>query len=291
MSCYNPLGVYLGKVGVNGKRSIGFSPRDNARGKETLLPCGNCIGCRLDRSRDWSIRCMHEAQMHDENCFLTLTYSEPPENGSVSVEEFKLFMKRLRKYAGEKKIKFFHCGEYGAKLSRPHYHALIFGLDFADKYVWSVRNGNSLYRSKDLEGLWTKGFSTIGEVNAKTSAYVARYIMKKLNGDMAESHYGLKNPEYITMSRKEGIGKTYFEKYMNDIYPDDFVIVDGVKAGVPAYYDKLLEKKDKKLFEEVKARRVKLGYKLSVDNDSFRRSVKEYCKKSAVKSLVRSLEV
>ena len=74
------------------------------------------------------------------------------------------------------------CGEYGDKLGRPHYHAIIFGVTFVDKKLWSIRRGNNLYRSATLEKLWPYGFSSIGTVNFETAAYVARYVTKKITG-------------------------------------------------------------------------------------------------------------
>ena len=158
------------------------------------LPCGQCVGCRLERSRQWAIRCMHEAQMHEDNCFITLTFN--PESlddrsnpWSLDVRDFQLFMKRLRKKYGAG-IRFYHCGEYGELNKRPHYHACIFGFDFPDKRLWKVTNsGHRLYISESLDELWPFGFCTIGNVTFESAAYVARYIMKKVNGDAAADHY------------------------------------------------------------------------------------------------------
>jgi hypothetical protein len=98
-------------------------------------------------------------------------------------------MKRLRKEYGEG-IKFYMCGEYGPKLGRPHFHALLFGHDFSDRKLWSTTPaGSKLYRSAELEKLWDKGFSSVGDANFESAAYVARYIMKKVSGEAAESHY------------------------------------------------------------------------------------------------------
>ena len=174
--------------------------------QRSTVACGQCVGCRLERSRQWAIRCVHESQMHEQNCFITLTYSDEflPENGSLQLKHFQDFMKRLRFHVGGG-IRFFHCGEYGEENGRPHHHAIIFNHDFADKKVWKTNNGVVLYRSKILEELWPYGFATVGCVSFESAAYVARYITKKVNGDMADSHYLGREPEYITMSRRPGV--------------------------------------------------------------------------------------
>lgn len=210
---------------------------------EVQIPCGQCIGCRLERSRQWAIRCMHEASLHDDNCFITLTYADEhlPPGGTLRPRDFQLFMKRLRKKFGPG-IRFFQCGEYGAGLGRPHHHALLFGHDFEDKVYWTQRNGQKYYVSADLMELWPFGWHTIGNVTFESAAYTARYIMKKINGDEAEDHYGEKIPEYITMSRRPGIAKKWYDQFKNDVYPHDYVIIrDGIKCRPPAYYDKLYD--------------------------------------------------
>lgn len=147
------------------------------------LPCGQCIGCRLEYSRQWAIRCMHESTLHDQSCFITLTYSDDnlPEHGTLILRDFQLFMKRLRFEFSNVKIRFYHCGEYGEKFGRPHYHALLFGIDFeADRTLYSQsKQGSKLYVSDTLNKLWNKGFATIGNITFESAAYVARYVVKK----------------------------------------------------------------------------------------------------------------
>lgn len=291
MACYSTIRAYRGVVKPNGKVTIVFDRRESKFGSELILPCGNCIGCRLDRSRDWAVRCLHEAQMHERNCFITLTYDDEhlPKNGSVDVREFQLFMKKLRKKYGDG-IRFFHCGEYGEKLSRPHYHALLFGFDFDDKVLWSVRRGTRAYKSESLSALWGKGMTEVGDVNYKSAAYVARYILKKVNGENADGHYGDKMPEYITMSRKPGIGFSWFQKFGSDVFPSDNVVVNGVKSSVPPYYDNLLKKNNEAVFESIKRKRVRDALKKADDNDTFRSRVKEIVKMARIKNLKRQME-
>ena len=147
---------------------------------------------------------MHEASLHDENSFLTLTYSDEnlPPGGSLHLPDFQNFMKRLRKSIAPKRVRFYHCGEYGDILSRPHYHALLFGYDFDDRKFFAKRNENSVYTSTELSSLWPHGFSVVGSVTFESAAYVARYVMKKVTGERSLDHYGGLKPEYTTMSRR-----------------------------------------------------------------------------------------
>lgn len=249
MTCYFPVGVY------DRHRVLKYRP------------CGGCVGCRLDYSRQWAIRCMHESMMHEDNCFVTLTYNNDhlPEDGNIDKGEIQKFIKNLRKENYPKKIRYFSCGEYGAKFSRPHYHLALFGIDFDDKEMfeidqtrWKKKYGkpsNILYRSDSLENVWKKGFSSIGDLTFESAGYVARYVTKKITGKKAPEHYSGRVPEFALMSRMPGIGKEFIEKYWNDVYPKDFVTMGGVKMRPPRYYDSFMEKNYPKEFEEIKKRR------------------------------------
>lgn len=246
MPCYHPLKAYRSDSG-----EVVFH---NAKvdGDTIELPCGRCIGCRLERSRQWAIRCIHEAQLHEDNAFITLTYKDMPEGASLDYRDFQLFMKRLRKHA-KKPVRFFMCGEYGERLGRPHFHACLFGYDFPDKLVWSKGDkGARLYRSPSLDKLWPFGFSTIGPVNFETAAYVARYVTKKVTGDAAEAHYRYidpdgvvsnRQPEFCHMSLKPGIGADWLRLFHKDVFPRGHVVLpNGSKGSLPRYYKKYFSK-------------------------------------------------
>lgn len=259
MTCYHPLHGYRSKeLTESGKYHIVFSPKDGYVDLPMTVPCGQCIGCRLSRSKQWAVRCMHEASFYDRNCFITLTYNDDnlPKDGSLKLSHFQNFMKRLRKDAGVG-VRFYHCGEYGPKHGRPHYHAILFNFDFSDKDYLFSSQGEKIYRSAALEKLWPYGFSSIGDVTYESAAYVARYIMKKVVGKGAEDYYRGRKPEYTTMSRRPGIGKAWFTEFYEDVFPDDFVIVNGRKQSVPRYYDSLYEHTYPSDFESVKLRRCK----------------------------------
>lgn len=258
MACFRPLAGWRSRE-VNpetGKRKIVFNFKDAYADLPVTLPCGQCIGCRLERSRQWAIRCVHEASSFEKNCFITLTYDDDhlPKDGSLVKKDFQDFMKRLRKNSGTK-IRYFHCGEYGEQLGRPHYHACLFNFDFEDKKLWSERESGNLYTSDELNEIWGKGYCIVGAVTFDSAAYVARYITKKITGDSAPAHYRGKQPEYTTMSRRPGIGKTWFDKFRTDCYPSDSVVMRGKEMKPPKYYDKQFELDSPLEFRQMKAKR------------------------------------
>lgn len=191
--------------------------------------------------------------MHERSSFVTLTFADEylPEDYSVNVRDLQLFMKRLRKALGHSRVRFFACGEYGDAGGRPHYHLLLFGYDFPDRTLWRrTGSGELTYRSAFLESVWPFGHCEIGAVTAESINYVARYILKKVNGAASEDHYyrvhpltgtlNKVNPEFITMSNKPGIGSTWFDRFSSDAFPSDFVVINGVKRQIPRYYTKRL---------------------------------------------------
>lgn len=303
MPCFTPLEGWKSRVlNDNCKRQIVFNRKYALDPSAVIkLPCGQCVGCRLERSRQWAIRCVHEASLYENNSFITLTYADEflPEDRSLKLRHFQLFMKRLRKKYGAD-IRFYHCGEYGEKYGRPHYHAIIFNHDFVDKSLWKVINGQRLYVSDDLARLWPFGHSSIGSVTFESAAYVARYIMKKINGDAADAHYKWidpetgevfqRAPEYTTMSRRPGIGSGWYSKFNSDVYPADFVVMNGKKMKPPKYYDGLYERDDRFAFDELKdARAINAATHLD-NNTPDRLKVRHEVQLSRLKRLPRNLD-
>lgn len=297
MKCANPLRGWRSRTAnPSGLRSIVFDRKEGFEDLEVWLPCGQCIACRLARSREWAIRCVHEASLYDDNCFITLTYNDEnlPDDLSLRKSDFQKFIKRLRKRFPRSKdnnIRYFHCGEYGEKLSRPHYHACLFNFDFIDKTVWKVENGFRLYTSETLQQLWPYGYSVIGDVTFESAAYVARYILKKVTGDAAPGHYGDRQPEYTTMSRRPGIGAKWYEQFKDDLFPHDKVVINGSLVTVPKFYYQLLALDEPKLNFLLKATRKKLSERNADDNTLKRLMVKEKCLEARLSLLTRSFEI
>lgn len=299
MPCYHPVTVYRSRRGrdpITGKWPIVFNVKEGYLDQELSIPCGRCIGCRLERSRQWAIRCVHEAALHDHNSFITLTYNNETidkqcgiydeqtnsiNQYSLNKRDFVLFMKSLRKQVFKdygKTIRFFHCGEYGEQckvchesrsncqckvftpdLGRPHHHACIFGFEFPDRERWPSKSKMPLYRSAYLESLWRHGYCLVGDVSFESAAYVARYVTKKITGDQAGDHYDGRQPEYITMSRRPGVGGTWFQKYRSDVVNQDHVVIrKNLICRPPKYYDNLYDLTNPKEMEVIKRKRRKL---------------------------------
>lgn len=307
MACYHPLTAYLSGHQTNNKtgksyRRVSFKETDE-HDRQVSLPCGQCIGCRLERSRQWAMRCMHEAQLHENNCFITLTYNDEnyPTNGSLTKDHFQKFLKRFRRAIAPAKIRYYMAGEYGTNFGRPHFHACIFGYDFHDKKLHQrTTSGSLIYRSQELEKLWTYGYSSVGDVTFESAAYVARYIMQKQTGrDVDPNHYTYCDiqtgelikilPEYNNMSLKPGIGADWYKKYKNDVYPHDYVELRGQKIKPPKFYDKLYSKENPYEYDQLLHNREKQA-KLRPEEHSYERLlVKETVTKAKLQKLKRKL--
>jgi hypothetical protein len=299
MGCFAPLKAYYGAE-VNpatGKRKLVFKRELSFSGIPVRLPCQQCSGCRLEKSRQWAMRCIHEKKLHKASSFITLTYDteQLPEGGTLVKRDFQLFMKRMRKLRPSGKpnptcpeeygLRFYMCGEYGERNGRPHYHALFLNTDFPDKVPFSKnRRGDVYYRSDELRCTWTHGHVLVGEVNFDTSAYVARYCMSKVTGDLADSHYEVYDrdgvvhrrlSEYTDMSRKPGLGSGYYSRFGSEVRAHDSVIVNGREVRPPRFYDTKFELIDPEGFAITKKKRVKMAFLLRADNTTQRRRVKE----------------
>lgn len=321
MPCFYPLTAYRDTHGL-----IRFDEKNN--GDPLKVPCGQCLGCRLERSRQWAMRIMHEAQEHEHNIFLTLTYNDehvPPDHGLVK-KDFQNFMKKLRnryvpknpfnknthkqefeEWKFQNGIRYYQCGEYGDETKRPHYHAILFGFNVDDwQHIGYSDSGEALYTSQTIEKIWGKGFITIGTVTFESAGYVARYCMKKLNGQLKEQpdkKTGLKpyeriHPytleqyevlqEYSTMSRNPGIAHHWFTRFSGDVYPKDYTTIRGHRMQPPRFYDEKLRALDPDMYDEIKATRALRAYQIDEDTVPSL-SQKETVKKAQFKQLNRSL--
>lgn len=267
--------------------TIGKSGKANRIIREyTEIPCGQCMECRLEYSRQWANRCLLESNLHDENCFITLTYENEnvpvsknvanPVTGEVQdyqtlrKEDLQKFFKRLRSRLAEKgiKIRYFACGEYGDTSKRPHFHAIIFGWKPDDaRPATYEHNGKQIpilselgyhyYMSNFLKEVWPYGMALFADCTWETCAYVARYVTKKAKGLTNDIYNKLSiEPEFVVMSRKPGIGADWFKEhnvcyanFLNTYVKTDF---GSRKISSNRYFDHLLEQQDPDLLEDLK---------------------------------------
>nr|QJB19047.1 MAG: replication initiator protein [Microvirus sp.] len=268
MPCYSPIRAVL-SCSSGGGRSISFNR--STPGQGVSLPCGSCFGCKLERARQWAVRVVHESKMHDENSFITLTYDEqhlpagrcscvrPHSAGSVCVDDFQKFLKRLRERLSPRRIRFFACGEYGEKLGRPHYHAILFGW-FPQDAVCVKRSGDmSLFTSSLLSSAWGLGHTSVGLVSMDSASYVANYASKQVKTNREDEACRLagRSREFLIMSRRPGIGRRWIDTYEDDVFPSDEVIVRGRSTRPPRYYDTVVGERRPLLLAGVKIRREK----------------------------------
>lgn len=295
MPCFSPLKAFRSETEKTstGKRAIIFT--ENGSHTPLNLPCGQCIGCRLEKSRQWAIRCLHEASLHEKNCFITLTINPQQDltrQTTLVKRDFQLFMKRLRKKYSNQHISYYYCGEYGEQYERPHYHACLFGFDLPDKKLFRESNGNRLYNSEILDKLWGLGHTIIGDVTFESAAYVARYITKKISGPDKDLYYCGRLPEYTNMSKKPAIALNWIKQYHSDVYPSDEVIIKNKKVRPARYYDKFYEKEFAEQFDQVKSNREDNSHIYEISEEASPRRIHTKHKIAVInnKSLTRKFE-
>lgn len=272
MPCTSPILGYRvagGQVKVKpGRRELRFPG-------VARVPCGQCTFCRKMKALNTAVRIVCESTMHEKNCFLTLTYNVSPH--TLVLDHVQKFMKRFRKRLEPLKIRHYGVGEYGGRRQRPHWHIIIFGWypDLEDRYT--VRSG--LVGSHTVDQAWADfhpmfGFNSIGEVTPASASYVGQYAQKKITGERQKDSYTVPKhvdtetgeiveeyvaqPEIGFMSKRNGIGYTWFEKYVNDVFPADTVYFSGGVVKPPKYYFEHLKKVNPSLAEEVANARVKV---------------------------------
>lgn len=280
MACYKPLvAVYVGTdfQGQPEYKLNGFKSVKDVSFMDKLLPCGQCIGCRLDRSRQWADRMMLELDHSKVASFITLTYDDSHcpvgqvyDDGTVDYSlrkrDWQLFLKRFRKMFSPREIRFYACGEYGDSTHRPHYHAILFGVA-VDELAGDVLGYNEfhqpVFKSPILNKVWKNGENcSVAHVSWQTCAYVARYVTKKLTGPRS-IEYAVRNiePEFSLMSRRPGIGG-FFALDHPDLLGDSFVYIDDchgeknhVKVSMPKYLFSKLELTNPDLYDSIKLQR------------------------------------
>lgn len=276
MRCTSPRTVGFKSDG----KTIAWSQKNYSKEYASFqLPCGKCLECRLDYARQWAIRCVHEAQMHESNAFVTLTYSdEHLTSAKLQYRDFQLFVKRLRKHVFDQflksygienwklltkkekseiyeshKIGIFVTGEYGDRTKRPHWHACIFNWQPTDKTPkYTTDRGDQVYESETLSNLWGKGISEFGSITFDSAGYCARYAAKKLT-------HGQDGHEFEPISKKSSkhaIGKRWLEKYWTDVFNHgQIVLQNGQTCGIPRYYEKWLKNNKPQEWEKYATKR------------------------------------
>lgn len=285
------------------------------------LPCGRCLDCRIANQRNWALRCEHEAQFHrhpdgsSKTAFLTLTYDDDsvPRDLSVDIREWQLFAKRLRQHrwrqhrkqnpgtktAELKKtfqsFRFLAVGEYGGERLRPHYHALLFGEDFADDRVKLYdKHDQVYYQSATLAQLWPNGIHYLQEMHPATINYVCRYTIDKIDTrevdqitervDFLTGEVWHVNKPFATMSRRPGIGARWYEKWKHDVFPRDKVISQGREQPVPRYYSNKLKEENPELWEQISQERQKFTARQADQQTPERRLVRKKITKDKLRN-------
>lgn len=235
------------------------------------IPCGTCILCRQEQARQWGVRIAHEAQLHEENAFITLTYApehEPP-HGGLRYADLQKFWKRIRKKLSKdkRKIRYYAVGEYGDKTLRPHYHAVVFGLAFIDDRIIVRTQPNLLWTSPMLEKAWGLGQVRVGAVTFDSANYCASYVTKKLVSKQKYVRIDEKSGELIALEQprafmSRNIAREWWERWGAFATTHDFIVIEGRKMKPPKAYDKWLGAKDEARLREIKAQRIEQAVKL-----------------------------
>lgn len=301
MPCYHPfIGTFDGEYTDNGKKKYNINGFLSAKDIDSvefksnypdhiLVPCGKCIGCRLDYSRAWADRMMLELETQKKAIFLTLTYDnkhlvnadgihkdymeiEGYNKASLYKRHLQLFMKSIRKCFARQdiKLRFYAVGEYGSweNTHRPHYHVILFGVgvnDFINKRQIGFNElKQPVYTHACISALWDNGFISFGDVSWKSCAYVARYVTKKaldIQSDLMNEALSL-NPIFSVMSRKPGIGKDYLDKNPDCLDYQNIYLSSpegAIKVNIPKYYFTQLKLTDSDRFDKIMADRMTIA--------------------------------
>jgi len=186
-------------------------------------PCGRCLPCLFNRRRIWTHRILLEAQLHEDNSFLTLTYRDDALPGgsplpSLMPKHYRDWLKRFRKTISPLRVRYFVVGEYGDETQRPHYHAALFGFP-------TCLRGRTLRRLGSTRAIWEEccsicqlvgktwghGDVDLGMLETSSAQYISGYVTKKMT---MRDDYRLKGrePEFARMSLRPGIGADFMHE-------------------------------------------------------------------------------
>lgn len=276
MPCEKPRRAYLA---ASGGRVKFFKPTDPQYYQEPytglLTPCGNCILCRIEQARQTAVRITHEATLHLQNSFITLTYNDKhlPALGGLHYEDLTAFWKRARYHYGE--LSYYAVGEYGEKSNRPHYHACVFGHDFFEGSVILKEAPNRLWTNPQLNQIWGLGHVVIGTLDHNTASYTAGYILKKQRAKQRYCVIDTETGESITVNAprafmSRNIGRGWYDKWNQGLQDHDRVIINGKPQKPPKAYDRWLGETNKQKIEEIKAKRIKQAQKKQTTDEQRR---------------------
>jgi len=244
VACHHPFRMWR----HNGKVTLRRPESDDREAVD--MPCGGCLGCRMDRARSWAIRNRLELAYHEKACWTTLTYSDEnlPAYRSIRRDHLSGYIKRLRARLSSEKIRFFGCGEYGERGGRPHYHAILYGIGGDETSILKA---------------WPFGHVGVHALTPSAIKYVAGYCAKKegWHGEFREvldkstgELYGREAP-FLLMSRRPGIGGEARKHFLSW---SRYAVMDGTKFPVPRYLHEAFKKDaDPQLVEEVQFERWK----------------------------------
>lgn len=220
--------------------------------QKMFVNCGKCVFCKMQKATDWSARMLHESGYHKSSLFVTLTFDEDHCPLSIKKEELQKYLKRLRKRLSPRKIRYYACGEYGEEMGRPHYHLIIFGVNYNDfEFKDKILKNGMWHDVYDCES-WMKGNVYLGDVTADSCRYVADYINKVYFGDMEKEVYknnGLESPFQLY---SKGLGEKWIydnEKQLRQRYG---YTIKGKNRGLNRYYRNKLEIEGSEYYEKIK---------------------------------------
>lgn len=204
--------------------------------------CGSCLNCRINYTSAWTLRCLYELADWESASFITLTYDDLhlPSNYGLVADETTRFFKRLRKYLNNespgRKIKYYACGEYGERTKRPHYHAIVFGLDSYSDSDREILRDSWPYCEPWMFDKSRGRNSAMQPVTKDDIAYVTGYVQKKLKGELAEKEYFDKGilPPFSRVSH--GMGLNFALKNKERLVNNGYTYLGRQKIGIPRYF-------------------------------------------------------
>lgn len=285
MPCFRPVTCWRPPDGG----AIQFSEKRDHR--EIEIPCGQCIGCRINRQQMWAFRALAEASLHPDNWFLTLTYSDAhlPPHGALQHRDWQLFAKRVRKSLGS--FRYLMCGEYGPQTHRPHYHALLFGLPLPDATRYGLRRGHSVFKSNRLSDAWGLGLIELGSVSPSSARYCAGYVLKDTRTPsrvIEETGELVSLPApYGRMSLRPGLGDAWIRRYYPEVFAHGACYSADKRFRIPDYFKHVLDGIDPVAYESLQEKAVEQAGQLP-QNTRDRLAVREHL---AHRSLARTKEL